>query len=463
MRVPPYSMEAEQAVIGGLLLDGAAWDKVAAILTRQDFYVSDHGLLFETIQKLIERREPCDALTVAEALKGRAPGDESKLMSYLAMLAADTPSAANIDAYARIVHRDATRRRLIGVATGIIETAYKPPDESSEELIDAAEQQIFDLKNHERRLTGFEKIQQLSEDVYKNTRERSKQKGEITGLATGFKTLDRQTSGLQKSDLIIIAGRPSMGKTSLALNIAEHAAIVEKKPVAIFSLEMSNSQIVSRFFASHGRINQERLRNGNLKDDEWAKMVEVNQALWDAPIYIDDSAVLTPLDVRSRVRRLKREQGDLALVIIDYMQLMTTTGKAENRTIEIGQISRSLKALAKEMEVPLIALSQLNRNPEARQGKPELADLRESGAIEQDADLVAMIYREKNKEDTEKDNRAGGVMLLHVVKHRNGPTFTSYLTFHGHYTRFENYFPDEALAAQHVPSYNRPFVTAFDD
>lgn len=468
LRVPPHSIEAEQAVIGGLLLDSVAWEEIAGILTKQDFYIANHRLLFEAIEKLIENNRPCDVLTVAESLKDKIPGDESQFMLDLATLAKDTPSAANISAYARIVYKDSMRRKLLGVATKIIEDVYNPPVDDGENLIDFAEQQIFDLNEHGRKTVEFESLKDLSQLVYKQTEERSQHAGEIVGLGTGFPIIDEKTNGLQQGDLIIIAGRPSMGKTSLALNIVEHVALKEKKPVAIFSLEMPANQIVTRLFSSYGKINQGRIRTGQLNDSEWARMIEARRVFTDKQpqLYIDDSSVLTPLDVRSRVRRLKREIKGMSLVVIDYLQLMTVKENAENRAVEISKISRSLKALAKEVNVPVIALSQLNRNPETRQNqKPQLSDLRESGAIEQDADLVAMIYREGGSDSVAEGNKqADKVSVIDVVKHRNGPTFIGKLVFQGQFTKFREYVPDEILS-EIPPSAMRsnPYVTEFDD
>ncbi len=464
LRTPPHSIEAEQAVIGGLLLDSVAWERIAGILTKQDFYVANHGLLFEAIEKLIENNRPCDVITVAESLKGKIPGDEAQFMLDLATLAKDTPSAANISAYAQIVHRDSMRRKLLGVATKIIEDAYNPPVDGGENLVDVAEQQIFNLNEHGRKTVDFQTLNELSRLVHEQTVKRSQQGGEIVGLATGFPAIDEQTNGLQQGDLIIIAGRPSMGKTSLALNIAEHVALKEEKPVAIFSLEMPANQIVTRFFSSYGRINQGRIRTGNLNDDEWARMTQTHKDFWDKPLYIDDSSALTPLDVRARVRRLKREVNDMALVVIDYLQLMTTEGNTENRAVEISKISRALKALAKEVNVPVIALSQLNRNPETRQNqKPQLSDLRESGAIEQDADLVAMIYREGADSMAEGNQQSDKVSIVDVVKHRNGPTFVRKLVFQGQFTRFREYAPDEMLSEVPPSAVHNTYVTEFDD
>lgn len=463
---PPHSIEAEQAVIGGLLLDNKSWDDIADLINKHDFYVFNHGLFFEAISKLAERNEPYDVLTVSEALKSFAKGDPQQLTPYLITLAKDTPSAANIRAYAQIVRRESIRRKLISVATKIIENASKPNDTGGDKLVDEAEQNIFNLRQDKESLGGFQDLKTLSEKVFHDTKERAKHPNEITGVATGFRSIDKNTNGLQKGDLIIIAARPSIGKTSLALNIVEHVAIKGKKPAAIFSLEMPSEQLVNRFFASFGKINQGRLRTGQLNAEEWARMSEAHTTFWDAPIYIDDSPTLTPIELRSRVRRLKRERDDLSLVVVDYLQLMTMDSRTENRAVEIAGISRSLKALAKEINVPVIALSQLNRNPEARQTpKPQLSDLRESGAIEQDADIVAMLYREA-KEEQDASPFGNKVVTLNVVKHRNGPTFNAQFTFLGQYTRFEGYFPEENLPAQYAP--NAPqgsgnVVNSFDD
>ena len=453
LRKPPYSLEAEQAVLGGLLLDANAWDNISGVLTKFDFYTNTHKHIFEAIESLTQRDQPLDVITVQDFLKASVPVSEhSKIVSYLVQLASETPSAANISAYANIVHRDSMRRKLISVSTKIIEDAYKNQAESAEALIDDAEKEIFGLSQNKESKADFVLLKDLSAEAYKQIEERAKDGNDISGLATGFTVLDEKTNGLQKSDLIIVAGRPGMGKTSLALNIAEYAGIRKKKPVAIFSLEMPKIQLVKRFYSSYGKIDHNNLRNSvNLTDEEWSRLSEIHQNFWQSPIYIDDSSTLTPTQVRSRVRRLKREEKDLALVVVDYLQLMTVEGSSENRATEIAKISRSLKALAKEIDVPIIALSQLNRNPESRPNqKPQMSDLRESGAIEQDADIVAMIYRDDNKESESDAKKYGNkIVTLEIVKHRNGPTFHCTLTFIGKHTRFENYFPEQTVPTTH--------------
>lgn len=461
----PHSIEAEQAVIGGLLLDNEAWDKVSDIVTEHDFYSQSNRTLFRAVSGLAESGSPCDAVTVAERLKGElkdgaSPADDNTL-SYLADLASETPSAANIVAYARIVHENAVRRQLLKVAAGIIEDAHSMAGDSAE-LIDRAEQNIFRITDERKRKTAdFRPLKLLGQEVYEQVDERRKTPGLITGVATGFREFDEKTNGLQDGDLVIIAGRPSMGKTSFALNIAEHAAVREQGgAVAIFSMEMPAHQIATRFYSSLGRIDQMHLRTGNLNDEEWARLTDWYGRFSDVRIYVDDSPSLTPTEVRARVRRLRREHDDLALVVVDYLQLMRAHGSTENRAVEISEISRSLKALAKEVSLPVVALSQLNRNIESRpERRPQMSDLRESGALEQDADLIAVLYR--GGEQGEDDNT--GAVDVEVVKQRNGPTFKTRLTFIGKYTRFENYFPEEAGGgAPSYPDYTDAVVSDFE-
>ncbi len=461
----PHSIEAEQAVIGGLLLDNEAWDKVSDIVTENDFYSQSNRTLFRAVSGLAESGSPCDAVTVAERLKGErkdgAASADDNTLSYLADLVNETPSAANIVAYARIVHENAVRRQLLKVAAGIIEDARSMAGDSAE-LIDRAEQNIFRITDdRSRKMADFRPLQALGQEVFEQVEKRSKSPGLITGVATGFREFDEKTNGLQAGDLVIIAGRPSMGKTSFALNIAEHAAARAKcGAVAIFSMEMPAHQIATRFYSSLGRINQMHLRTGNLSDEEWARLTECYKSFSEVRIYVDDSPSLTPTEVRARVRRLRREHRDLALVVVDYLQLMRSHASVENRAVEISEISRSLKALAKEVNLPVVALSQLNRNIESRpERRPQMSDLRESGALEQDADLIAVLYR--GGEQGEDDNT--GAVDVEVVKQRNGPTFKTRLTFIGQYTRFENYFPEEAAGgAPSYPDYNDAVVSDFE-
>jgi replicative DNA helicase len=439
-RVPPQSIEAEQSVLGGLLLDNTAWDRIADLLGEQDFYRADHRLIFRHIGALIEGGKPADALTVAESLERSAKLAEVGGNAYLAALVANTPSAAHIRRYAEIVRERAIMRNLAAVGAEIAESAYNPAGRDAKALVDEAESKVFQIAEAgAKSRQGFVRIDRpLTETVERIDLLYSREdKSEVIGLATGFLDLDRMTSGLQGGDLVIVAGRPSMGKTSLAMNIAEHAALELKRPVAVFSMEMSGPQLAMRMIGSIGRLDQHELRTGTFKEDDWSRLVEAVGKLNEAPIYIDDTAGLNALEVRSRARRLHRQCGGLALIVVDYLQLMSASGREENRATEIAEISRSLKGLAKELKIPVIALSQLSRAVESRQDKrPMMSDLRESGSIEQDADLILFIYRE---EVYNPDTPNKGVAEIIVAKQRNGPTGKINLTFLGRYTRFENY------------------------
>ncbi len=442
---PPHSTEAEQAVIGGLLLDPEAFDKIADLLKKNDFYEKRNQDLFNAIYELNHRGEPCDFITVSNFLKNSKSSNENTL-SYLTSLVKETPSAARIKTYADIVREHSAKRRLISVATKLIELAYDKSDQSSQELLNRAEQLILNVSDDTHKATDLRSIAELSNVVYEQIQKRLKSGELITGVPTGFTTIDNKTGGLQKGDLIIIAGRPSMGKTSLALNIAAHVAIEQQQgTVAVFSMEMPAEQIISRLFSSTGKIDQMHMRNGKLTDTEWTNLVRWLGIFKKASLYIDDSSALTDIDVCARVRRLKREQPDLALVIVDYLQLMHLDRTIENRAVEISGISRALKSLAREVNVPVVALSQLNRNIESRRTKPQMSDLRESGAIEQDADLIMVIYRELDKGNLQEDGATttDGAINVDIVKQRNGPTFDTKLTFIGKHTRFENYISEE--------------------
>ena len=439
-RVPPQSIEAEQSVLGGLLLDNAAWDKVADLITEQDFYRADHRLIFGHIGQLIEHGKPADALTVAETLERGGKLAEIGGHAYLGSLALNTPSAANIRRYAEIVRERAIMRNLASVGTEIADAAYNPMGRDAKALVDEAEARVFQIAEAgAKSRQGFVKIDPLLTETVEriDMLYNRENKNDIIGLATGFVDLDRMTSGLQGGELIIIAARPSMGKTSLAMNIVEHVALELRKSVAVFSMEMSGAQLAMRMIGSVGRFDQHELRTGTFKDDDWSRMVESVGRLNEAQLYIDDSAGLNSLEVRSRARRLHRQCGGLSLIVVDYLQLMSASGRDENRATEIAEISRSLKGLAKELRIPVVALSQLNRGVEARQDKrPMMSDLRESGAIEQDADLILFIYRDEvyNPGNSEKHGEAEII----VAKQRNGPTGMAKLTFLGKHIRFEN-------------------------
>ncbi len=444
-RVPPQSIEAEQSVLGGLLLDNSAWDRIADLVAEQDFYRADHRTIFQHIAQLIESGKPADALTVAESLERSGTLNDVGGQAYIGSLALNTPSAANIRRYAEIVRERAIMRNLAAVGTEIADSAYNPLGRDASVLIDEAEAKVFQIAEAGAKgRHGFVKIDPLlTETVERIDMLYSREnKNDIIGLATGFVDLDRMTSGLQPGELIIIAGRPSMGKTALVMNMAEHVALVEKKVVAAFSMEMSGPQLAMRMMGSVGRVDQHELRTGTFKEDDWSRLVDAVGKLNDAHIYIDDSAGLNALELRARARRLHRQSaqdGGLSLIVVDYLQLMSASrgGREENRATELAEISRSLKGLAKELRVPVVALSQLNRGVDARTDKrPMMSDLRESGALEQDADLILFIYRD---EVYNPDSPNKGVAEIIVAKQRNGPTGKVNLTFLGKHTRFENY------------------------
>jgi len=441
-RTPPHSVEAEQSVLGGLLLDNTAWDRIGDVVTESDFYRADHRTIFQHIAQLIEHNKPADALTVAESLERSGKLAEAGGQSYIGALALNTPSAANIRRYAEIVRERSILRNLAAVGTAIADSAYSQSGKDAHVLIDEAEAQVFQIAEAGAKTKqGFVKIDPLlTETVERIDMLYSREnKGDVIGLATGFVDLDRMTSGLQQGELIVVAGRPSMGKTALAMNMAENAALESKKPIAVFSMEMSGPQLAMRMIGSVGRVDQHQLRTGTFKEEDWPRLVDAVGKLNDAQIFIDDTAGLNALEVRSRARRLHRQCGGLAMIVVDYLQLMsgTSSGREENRATEIAEISRSLKGLAKELKLPVVALSQLNRSVDSRQDKrPMMSDLRESGAIEQDADVILFIYRD---EVYNQDTPRKGIAEIIVAKQRNGPVGKVDLTFLGRYTRFENY------------------------
>jgi replicative DNA helicase len=439
-RVPPQSIEAEQSVLGGLLLDNTAWDRIADLITAADFYRADHRLIFEHVGRLIENARPADALTVAESLERSGRLAEVGGHAYLGALAANTPSAANIRRYAEIVRERSVMRNLAAIGTEIADAAYNPMGREAKALLDEAETKIFRIAEAgSKSRQGFVKIDPLLTETVErvDVLYNRENKDDIIGLATGFVDLDRMTSGLQEGELIIIAARPSMGKTALAMNFVEHATLQLKKAVAVFSMEMSGAQLAMRMIGSVGRFDQHELRTGTFKEEDWSRLVDAVGRLNETQVFIDDTAGLNALEVRSRARRLHRQCGGLSLIVVDYLQLMSASGREENRATEIAEISRSLKGLAKELKLPVVALSQLNRSVESRQDKrPMMSDLRESGAIEQDADLIVFIYRD---EVYNADTPNRGMAEIIVAKQRNGPTGKLSLTFLGKYTRFENY------------------------
>ena len=441
LRVPPHSLEAEQAVLGGLMLDNATWDQVADCLDESDFYRSDHRLIFRAVRRLAENSKPFDLLTLAEWLENNKQLDDAGGFAYLGVLARDTPSAANVRAYADIIRERAIRRELIRTATEIADSAYDPKGRDSRELLDDAEKQVFAIAERGSRIQqGFTNIKDLLARTVERIDILFQRDNPITGIPTGWADFDEKTAGLQRGDLIVIAGRPSMGKTSLAMNIVEYAAIQVKCPVAVFSMEMPGESLIMRLVSSLGRIDQHRVRTGRLEDQDWDRLTSTVTLLSEARLFIDDSSSLSPNELRARARRLHRQEGQLGLIVVDYLQLMEVPGTKENRTTQVSEISRSLKALAKELSVPVLALSQLNRTLEQRGDKrPIMSDLRESGAIEQDADLICFIYRD---EVYNPDSPDKGKAEIIISKQRNGPIGMVPLTFMGQYTRFESYIPE---------------------
>jgi replicative DNA helicase len=436
LRVPPHSVEAEQSVLGGLMLDNDAWLQVSERLNLADFYRRDHANIFRGIEALANGGKPYDIVTLAEWLDSNGLLETSGGLGYLAQLADNTPTAANIAAYADIVRDRAVLRALIRAGTDIAESAFRTEGRGTNELIDSAERTVFEIAEREARgRRSFRPIKELLVSALDRIDQLFQRDNPITGVPTGYYELDGMTSGLQPSDLIIVAGRPSMGKTAFAINIAQNAATREKLPVAIFSMEMPSEQIAMRMLSSLGRIDQHKVRTGKLADDDWPRLTHAVGVLSEIRLFIDDTPALTPGDLRARCRRLAREHG-LSMVVIDYLQLMYVPGTNENRATEISEISRSLKALAKELNVPVIALSQLNRSLEQRGDKrPVMSDLRESGAIEQDADLIMFIYRD---EVYNEDSADKGIAEIIIGKQRNGPIGVRKLRFFGEYTTFEN-------------------------
>ncbi len=442
LKVPPHSIEAEQSVLGGLMLDNDAWEKVSDKLVADDFYTREHRAIFRAVYYLAENNQPLDVITLHEFLEQEGESDNVGGLAYLGELAKNTPSAANIEAYAKIVRERAVLRELISVSNEIAESAYFPKGRKPDELLDHAEAKVFKIaEQRENNDAGLKIASTFLQETLDRIQYAVDSKGGITGLSTGFKDLDKMTNGLQKTDLLIVAGRPAMGKTTFSMNIAEHASIHSGKPVLVFSMEMPANQLLMRSFASIGGVDATRLRTGHLDDKDWDNlMVATNILKNNCKMFIDDSPGLSPSEVRSRSRRIAREHGDLGLIVIDYLQLMQVPGLSDNRTLEISEISRSLKALAKELKVPVMALSQLNRSLEQRADRrPVMSDLRESGAIEQDADIIMFVYRDEvyNKETEHK-----GMAEVILGKQRNGPIGTVHLTFQGHYNRFANYAPE---------------------
>ncbi len=449
LRVPPHSIEAEQSVLGGIMLDNKAWERVEENLVEKDFYRHDHRLIFNAMSYLVQKLQPLDVITIFEFLEREGNADEVGGLAYLGELANNTPSASNISAYAQIVRERAVIRELISAAHEIADSGFNPEGQDITEIIDSAEKKIFQIaETRNTSESGPVEVRTMLEDVITSIEEYQKTKGGITGIETGFEQLDRITGGLQNSDLIIVAGRPSMGKTTLAMNIAEYSSLKAEKPVLVFSMEMPSDSLMLRSLSSLSRVDQSRIRRGEMDDHDWSKITSTMTLLQQqSKMYIDDSAGLSPAEIRSRSRRLAREKGGISLIVIDYLQLMSVPGMKENRTQEVSEISRSLKALAKELNCPVMALSQLNRSLEQRSDRrPVMADLRESGAIEQDADVIAFVYRD---EVYNPDTEDKGIAEIIIGKQRNGPIGTVKLTFSGHWTRFDNYADPEYYGEVH--------------
>lgn len=440
IKLPPHSLEAEQSLIGGILLDNAAWERIADLVNDADFYRDDHRRIYRQIARLIDLGKPADVVTVFESLEKVGEAEQAGGLAYLAEIANNTPSAANIRRYAEIVRERAILRKLVAVGDDIAASALSASGKDAKTLLDEAEAKVFEIAEAgARHASGFVSIQPILKQVVDRVQELYDRDNptEVTGVPTGLVDLDEKTSGLQPSDMIIVAGRPAMGKTTFALNVAEHVAVDCRLPVAIFSMEMPGTQLATRFISSVGRIDQGKIRTGRLGDEDWQRLTAAMGKLYDAPLFIDETPGLNPIDLRARARRLSRQCGKLGLIVIDYLQLMTGTKESDNRASELSEISRSIKSLAKELHVPIIALSQLNRSLEQRPNKrPVMSDLRESGAIEQDADIIMFIYRD---EVYNPDSPDKGSAELIIGKHRNGPTGTVRMTFIGECTRFENY------------------------
>jgi len=440
LRVPPHSIEGEQSVLGGLMLDNSSWDRAGDLLTESDFYRHEHQLIFKAIGQLIAGSKPADVITVYEQLQSLGKSEEVGGIAYLNSLAQSVPSAANMRRYAEIVRERAILRKLVAASDEIATNAFNPQGRAVAAILDEAEGKIFKIgEEGSRNKQGFQSMDALVVQLIDRVQELAENgAGDVTGVPSGFADLDRMTAGLQAGDLIILAARPSMGKTAFALNIGEHVAVKEGLPVVVFSMEMGASQLALRVVGSLGRIDQQHLRTGALRDDEWGRLSEAVDRLRNASIFIDETPALTPAEVRARARRQARQCGKLGLIIVDYLQLMSGSGSGngENRATEISEISRGLKALAKELQCPVIALSQLNRSVETRTDKrPMMSDLRESGAIEQDADVIMFIYRD---EYYNKESKEPGVAEIIIGKQRNGPVGSVKLAFVKAHTKFEN-------------------------
>ncbi len=439
LRIPPHSLEAESSVLGGLLLDNGAWDRVADLLTDVDFYRHEHRLVYAAIGVLVNASRPADVITVFEHLQSLGKADEIGGLGYLNSLAQFVPSASNIRRYAEIVRERSILRKLVSASDEIATTAFNPKGRPVADIVDEAERKIFNIGEQGSRLKqGFQAMDSLVVSLLDRVQEMADNPNDVTGVPTGFYDLDRLTAGLQAGDLVVLAARPSMGKTAFAINIAEHVALNEGLPVAVFSMEMGAAQLAVRIVGSIGRIDQSHLRTGKLSDEEWPRLTEAIEKLRNISLHIDESAGLTSSELRANARRLARQCGQLGLIVVDYLQLMSgSSGSEENRATEIGEISRGLKMLAKELKCPVIALSQLNRSVEQRPDKrPMMSDLRESGAIEQDADIIMFIYRDEYY--TKEACKEPGVAEIIIAKQRNGPTGVVKLAFLRAITKFES-------------------------
>ncbi len=439
LRVPPHSIEAESSVLGGLLLDNGAWDRVGYRLVDDNFYRHKPQLIYAAIGALVNASKPADVITVFEHLQNQGHADAVGGLAYLNSLAQYVPSASNIRRYAEIVRERSILRKLVSASDEIATAAFNPKGKAVDKILDEAEQKIFNIGEEGSRMKqGFQSMDSLVVELLDRVQEMADNPNDITGVPTGFHDLDRMTSGLQPGDLVVLAARPSMGKTAFAINIAEHVALNEGLPVAVFSMEMGASQLAVRIVGSIGRVDQGHLRTGKLTDEEWPRLTEAIERLRTVSLHIDETPGLTPSELRANSRRLARQCGKLGLIVVDYLQLMSGSSGSDgdNRATELGEISRGLKMLAKELQCPVIALSQLNRGVEQRTDKrPMMSDLRESGAIEQDADIIMFIYRD---DYYNKDSKDPGVAEIIIGKQRNGPTGTVRLAFLKPLTRFES-------------------------
>lgn len=441
LKVPPHSIEAEQSVLGGLLLDSAAWEQVSERLISDDFYRYEHRIIFNAMKQLLEASQAVDVVTLSEALELRDQLEQVGGLAYLAELARNTPSVSNIRAYADIVRERATLRKLIQAANQIAEGAFAPQGRPADELVNEAERLVFQISESRPKFGGPIGMSNLLTKAVDKIDRLFNLKGQMTGISTGFRDLDEMTSGLQPADLVIVAGRPSMGKTTFAMNLVEHAVVSGDVAAVVFSMEMPAEQLMLRMISSLGRIDQTKVRTGQLEDEDWPRLTSAVNLLKDRKLFVDDTPALSPNEMRSRIRRLVREHGPIGMIMIDYLQLMQVPGMSDNRTAEISEISRSLKGLAKEFSCPVVALSQLNRSLEQRPNKrPVMSDLRESGAIEQDADLITFVYRDEVYNRDNPDNK--GLAELVIGKQRNGPIGTVHMAFVGKYTRFEDLAPE---------------------